>query len=204
MKEIQSREDVFNHFGVDSNAELERSMYKYTSCGAWAEVGTEDAFDNKEAAWTAKYVRCQGEWSLAEIKDASGKPCPQVPVEVQDYFWPNFENLQEELERVLDTKGMEAEYTAEIKWREITGIREVFRVGSIVEGTDAEAETRYVYLPCKAEDLDAAVQAVEDDAELIWNQTHGCEECAKRNGWEWPGCSVDEECPSCDGYGVVI
>ena len=221
VKEIKSMWDVFEHFDIDvdmsldpatrlkkANERLDRSLYKYTSCGAWGKVEKEDVYERRRGKWTARYVRCQDDWSLQEIKDENGVKQPRVPNEVSTYFWPPiaFDELQKELKEILKTDAMEMEYTTpeEIDWSVKTGERDVFMVGSIVEGVDEEAETQYVYLPCTAEDLDAAVANVERDAEFIWQQTHGCEKCAERNGWEWPGCAIDEECPECGGNGVVI
>lgn len=202
---IRTKQDVFDHFGVEDDKGLDRALYKYTACGAWGKVTTEDIVERKKATWTGKYTRCQGEWTLQGIFDADGKPVAPVPEEVAFYFWPDYDanERQKDLESILGS-GMEAEHSAEIEWSVKTGQHDVFMVGSIVEGVDEEAETEYVYLPCTGKDLDDAVERVEQSAEFIWKNTHGCEECAKRNGWEWPGCAVDEECPVCGGDGTVI
>lgn len=203
MKTIETEADVYEHFDAKDAKGLERSLYKYTSCGAWGKVQKEGVYQTRKSQWTGKYSRCQDEWCLQGIFDSTGKFVAPVPPEVQLYFWPGGDGMQQELEAVLGS-GMEASYTAEIEWREKTGEHTVFIVGSIVEGVDEEAETRHVYLPCTGKDLDDAVEAVEKDCEFIWNNTHGCEECSKRNGWDWPGCAVDEECPSCEGSGISI
>lgn len=200
---IRTKQDVFDHFGVEDDEGLDRALYKYTECGAWGKVETVGVYEKRTSVWTAKYTRCQGEWSLQGIYDAEGKAVAPVVKEVVDYFWPDVKSLQEDLEAVLGS-GMEASHSAEIEWTVRVGDREIFSVGSIVEGIEREARTQCVYLPCSSEDLDQAVADVEEEARLIWMDTHGCEECAKRNGWEWPGCAVDEECPECEGIGISI
>ena len=115
----------------------------------------------------------------------------------------SYEELQRGLEVVLGD-GVVAKHTEEIEWSETIGTHTVFVVGSIVEGVDEEVPPVHVYLPCTSYDLDAAVKAVESEADFIWKNTHGCEECAKRNGWDFPGCAVDEDCPECGGDGVAI
>ena len=81
-------------------------------------------------------------------------------------------------------------------------------VGTIVEGTDAAPEMEWLDLLTYAEDedasrliadFDAAVQRIEDAAQDIWNETHGCDECVKHGG-----TAVDPNCPSCGGEGVAI
>lgn len=61
----------------------------------------------------------------------------------------------------------------------------------------------------------AAVYAVDKEAGEIWNDTHGCDTCAKH--WAaysgitvehlrdtWDSVPVWKDCPDCDGAGIVI
>ena len=86
-------------------------------------------------------------------------------------------------------------------------------VGSIVEGVDQCTES----IEVEANQLDeepeeyakrfyAALGEVEQEAESIWNDTHGCETCAKHYEID-----LDEElspvwtdCPDCQGHGTSI
>jgi len=86
-------------------------------------------------------------------------------------------------------------------------------LGSIVEGVDQCTES----IEVEAQQLDeepeeyskrfyAALDEVEKEADFIWNDTHGCETCAKH----W-GINRDEEmspiwaeCPDCRGSGTAI
>ena len=79
-------------------------------------------------------------------------------------------------------------------------------VGTIVEGTDAAPEMEWLNLTDYAEDEDAsrliadfdrAVQTIEDAADDIWMDTHGCDDCGTDG-------SVNPGCTSCLGEGVVI
>jgi hypothetical protein len=96
-------------------------------------------------------------------------------------------------------------------------------VGSIVEGVDECTATHVINLDDRdpgviSAEFDNAVQRVEDDADEIWMNTHGCETCARHwneigegaddMGAEMEGCDgmtpVWQECPDCFGTGVVI
>ena len=98
-----------------------------------------------------------------------------------------------------------------------------FLLGSIVEGVDQETgvyelEVRQLDEEPKqfAERFYKALEDVEREAEFIWNQTHGCETCAKHwqvdeyHGdaeftWGLDGVTpVWKDCPDCNGYGAVI
>jgi hypothetical protein len=90
-----------------------------------------------------------------------------------------------------------------------------------VEGVERTTETRIVDLlsdafetpEMAAKAYETAVQAVEDEASEIWNDTHGCPTCAKHFGncGEFGPFEGDDgitpvwdECPDCKGSGSVI
>ena len=86
-------------------------------------------------------------------------------------------------------------------------------VGSIVEGVDYGTDNIEVEAKQTEEDPSdyrtrfyAALTEVEQQADSIWDDTHGCETCAKH----W-GINLDDEmspiwtdCPDCQGSGVSI
>jgi len=86
-------------------------------------------------------------------------------------------------------------------------------VGSIVEGVDEGTDNIEIDAKQLDEDpsgyrarFDAALTEVEQQADSIWNDTHGCETCA-----EHLGINLDDEmspiwtkCPDCQGFGVSI
>lgn len=93
-----------------------------------------------------------------------------------------------------------------------------FLVGSIVEGVDYDCETRDVTWDQEEDEpetiherLYAAVTAVNDEANSIWHDTHGCDTChAHWIAEDIDGRTIDHyvpcwsECPDCGGNGVVI
>lgn len=81
-------------------------------------------------------------------------------------------------------------------------------IGSIVEGIDATAEEQVLSYPFTSEELEDAISAVEDDAERLWNETHGCQSCW--TGQEWGEAITDldffpvnPDCEFCRGEGIA-
>ena len=86
-------------------------------------------------------------------------------------------------------------------------------VGSIVEGVDYGTDDVEIEANQVDEEpsgyrarFDAALTEVEQQADSIWNDTHGCETCAKHLG-----VNLDDEmspiwtdCPDCSGDGTPI
>lgn len=75
-------------------------------------------------------------------------------------------------------------------------------VGSIVEGVEQCAETRHLTFPFTEHDWDDAVQAVEDDVDQIWAETHGCDQCGTET--ETGHIPINPDCSGCGGHGTVI
>jgi len=91
-------------------------------------------------------------------------------------------------------------------------------VGSIVEGVDYDCDPVTVTYPFELDEFWKALKAVEDQADHIWKDTHGCEDCHPNQGdgrW-WPvvnehGAEVEfgawpinKECKTCEGEGTII
>ena len=97
-------------------------------------------------------------------------------------------------------------------WVATTG--DAIQVGSTVEGADEGTEVHDLTYPFSKDDFWKAVQAVEDEAESIWKNTHGCEKCWPEGtcdewGNEWSPGEVgakptDPNCPECKGEGIVL
>lgn len=97
-------------------------------------------------------------------------------------------------------------------------------VGSIVEGVDCGTDEHELEVKQLDEAPDQfaerfykAVEEVNAEANSIWNDTHGCETCAKHWHGEgvlshvygrFEGCDgmtpVWDQCPTCEGSGVVV
>jgi len=91
-------------------------------------------------------------------------------------------------------------------------------VGSIVEGVDEGTDN----IEVEAKQLEetpseyrsrfyVALQEVEQQADCIWNDTHGCESCVAY--WTDQGLDIDDSgglvpvykyCPDCNGTGIAI
>ena len=81
-------------------------------------------------------------------------------------------------------------------------------LSAIVEGVDRCTKTHVVSMakPNAISRFDKALQAVDEEAGEIWDETHGCDSCAEHFGINrkvgyspiWDGC------PSCHGVGTVI
>jgi hypothetical protein len=86
-------------------------------------------------------------------------------------------------------------------------------VGSIVEGVDQCTQS----IEVEAQQLDeepedyykrfyVALDEVEKEADFIWNETHGCETCAKHFGVDLDAelSPVWAECPDCEASGRFV
>lgn len=76
------------------------------------------------------------------------------------------------------------------------------KVGSIVEGVDQTTETHTLVYPFTDHDWDMALEAVEKEADEIWNATHGCEACGEED--EFGNRPINPNCPVCGGEGTII
>ena len=84
-------------------------------------------------------------------------------------------------------------------------------LGSIVEGTDQCTMTYNLQYPFTIDQFQDSLQSVEDEANEIWNSTHGCQDCHdhpqvdecgnEREFGEWP---INPDCKTCEGEGVII
>lgn len=84
-----------------------------------------------------------------------------------------------------------------------------FSISSIVEGVDEGTSTHTIEVGDDSDKLSAtfweAIEAVENEALAIWNDTHGCEECAKHFGTDADELGpVWDECPNCKGKGIPV
>ncbi len=76
-------------------------------------------------------------------------------------------------------------------------------LGSIVEGVDEGTETHTLNYPFTIEEFWKALESVEDQAQEIWNATHGCEDCGDEcvdTGYT----PINPECKTCEGFGTII
>lgn len=211
LKTIQTPADVAAHFDADfdpnavmaeNSARLSRRIYKDTACGAWADFMRRDITHREQQKWVARYAKIDGVWQLLSLTHND------TPTEfsihggqVREYFFPTGIDMTEFLDG--EAKGaadLTLTDTVDVKVK--TGEEWVFRCGSIVEGIDAEVLPEEVSLPCTPDDLDRAVRCVEDAAESLWNDTHGCDDCGDENDSGYR--SINPVCASCRGEGTVL
>jgi hypothetical protein len=81
-------------------------------------------------------------------------------------------------------------------------------VGSIVEGVDEGTEAHRLDFPFHIKDFWRALEKVEQEADMIWMATHGCEQCGEEGidaiGEPTGYRRVNPDCQGCGGSGVVI
>jgi hypothetical protein len=75
-------------------------------------------------------------------------------------------------------------------------------INSIVEGVNSGTENYTLTFPFEINEFWNALGKVKKEAERIWNETHGCEDCGKEN--EMGYTSVNLECKTCNGEGIII
>ena len=222
-KKIRTPQDVADMFGADTPEGISRRVYKGTNCGAWAEVveRVEERVEEREETWTAEF-RClpSGGTRVTHVrKRGRAQICTcSAPQEIRDFLalpcvhFTNSTLTADELKNI-NPPDPGVCGTKRIWWRApdvayITFVTKVkraspnrwlwkFRVGSIVEGCDQEIDVEEVFLPCAAQDIHDAIQAVEDEAKAIWNDTHGCPKCRM-------GGAINPTCRSCKGQGQIL
>jgi hypothetical protein len=82
-------------------------------------------------------------------------------------------------------------------------------VSSILEGVEEKTSTHIIKLsePTPAKKLRKAIELIEEEAEDIWQNTHGCEGCAKLNGQSLNSeeyTPVNINCKKCCGEGCCF
>ncbi len=76
-------------------------------------------------------------------------------------------------------------------------------VSGYCEGVEAECPSYALLYPFPAEEFDRACQSADQDGCDLWNETHGCDDCADEDpmtGYR----PVNPQCPSCNGDGIIL
>ena len=162
---------------------LYRSVYKHVSCGPMLGVTVYMMLEQPNSDHAGPNMVCDEQWGDKTI-------------------------YGDDLRQFVDWKTM----------REHGLIIKGLSVSSIVEGVDQTTDTIVVNWDLEEkepEDLKTefwqAVQEVENQADHIWKDTHGCDTCREHWQTEWESeigefdnCVVWEDCPTCHGDGVAI
>ena len=171
------------------NRRLSRRLYKDTSCGAWGKLHEEiKAVGLHSTSWTAVFVNCANGVAIHSVSRSHGKvvAIKDLPWAVKTYHCigvrdlegsivpiaESFKDLIDIFERENQPYQMVAVDRIRVSFKvdlpRATKKVMVFRCGSsIVEGSEAEAQPIEVILPCTPEDLDEAVNNVEDQVNEI-------------------------------------
>ncbi|CAB4126781.1 hypothetical protein UFOVP75_32 [uncultured Caudovirales phage] len=161
-QQLASLADIADYFGAfkPTNESLSRRVYKDTECGAWAKVITRTKVDGKVENWQVRYARVDGVWTVIDCNCTGiARNWSDVPAEVRAYFWPNAEEVNTYLSETCPS-AVEHTESAHILVKYIDGEENVFIVGSIAEGTDAEF-ARQLVLPATPQEVDDAIKDVE-------------------------------------------
>jgi len=77
-------------------------------------------------------------------------------------------------------------------------------VGSIVEGVEEQTVPIKLHWPFPLEAYTEALRKTEEEAQTIWDRTHGCLCCAGEGQWDPANTPVAPDCPCCHGKGVAV
>jgi hypothetical protein len=196
-----SEDDAGNPLPLEElNRRLSRRVYKDTDCGAWAKVSERTvAIGTSKRRWTALLTEVGQSVRVEHARMEHGKKVSvaELPKVVRQYLCLG-DDLSNDIMDIGETsaeliEGLERDHIPHAQvnrsphqWRvhfhcdTPKAYKQVFvvEIGSIVEGTDAELHEE-TELPCSSEQLDAMVKAVEDAADEVWKDTHGCDQCGK-------------------------
>lgn len=235
---IRNARMLADHIGANydddsTDQDLEEAMshriYKDTSCGAWLALREIQSGKRREV-WSARLMK-----SIVGIHASRVRRVGQKRIEPQDVpdYIRQFLDIQEGLNSKTDIpveiwQGLSADYDTGGHILKVTQIHPIEKVvtfwverpvyvkgvavGSIVEGCDAEVMPEELTFPFRSSAFWKMVQNVEDEADRIWKDTHGCETCEAH--WieeygdakfgEYGGIPAWDECPECNGDGAVI
>ena len=179
--------------------DLYRQIYKYIACGPWLSA------------------------RIQYIKVLEPDGFDEYPHEQEVEEWVLSDALEQEVEEWVNSNALYRLGT----WADMDSqgvLVTALKVGSIVEGCDNgtdEHELEVKQLDEEpeqfAERFFKAVEEVNAEANFMWNDTHGCETCAKH--WHnegvlahtygsFEGCDgmtpVWKDCPDCEGSGTCI
>lgn len=188
-------EQAFSEF--NGPGELYRAVYKYTECGPgmgvciqYIEVLPPDGFhDYPSEVERSKWIYCDELYSLGSWSDMADKGLLILALSVS--------SIVEGVDQTTDTH----EISCDPDHLELQATKE--------EGDDLHKTLRRLFY--------RAVDLVNEEADEIWQATHGCDICAQH--WASQGITegmygpmegydgathVWKDCPECQGHGVAF
>ena len=208
---IACLKDLCDHFGVDDARHLEKVIYKGTACGAWITFDEPGEGPGPTEKWSVRLARSiTKDIVVHSARRAHGRTLYH-PEE-----WP-----KQVCKYMLLSPGSRRVETADPDgiWEEL-GAREIAHlhrftvlgtrrhiggvtVGSIVEGVDQCVEPRSLRYPFALDAFFAALDEVEAEADRIWEETHGCEECGEADP-DTGYTPINPNCAHCHGAGTIL
>jgi hypothetical protein len=121
---------------------------------------------------------------------------------------PVVNNLKEFLEArgcwekdFSDVEKATYKYTTCGAW--ITQSSDGIKIGSIVEGCDQGTSEYTLDYPFEIDLFWDSLDKVDKEAEKIWDETHGCDDCGEENP-ETGYTAINYQCKTCNGEGAII
>lgn len=76
-------------------------------------------------------------------------------------------------------------------------------LGSVIEGVEFGTEVQTLLYPFSIDSFYDALSKVEKEAKVIWNDTHGCDDCGSTDR-ETGYIPVNPNCLVCNGEGLPL
>ena len=188
---ITSLTDLFEHFGVDSVERLSRALYKNTDCGAWCSIVKPGKVQTgtRTETWTANICRSIAGPVPVTVRKAHCKAVTRAdfPQYVKDFLllygqksemevtWDllvTLDSTNPGIVKVTNISDTEMFVTFEVQAPVFKTHTGGITIGSIVEGSDAGVLPSTLHFPFSADDLDAVIQGIEDEADRLWREAN--------------------------------
>jgi hypothetical protein len=189
---IRNTEDLLHHYGegttgcvTQDDRTLSRRVYKSTDCGAWAALipPGESPVGTRSEEWTAHVTNSILGPRVRSVrkKGCATVPANDAPAHVRGYLlltkanqiegmtWAEVEALDaDDIVRVTRGKGLKVTFRMEapVMKPHAGGVR----LGSIVEGSDAEVMPEELMFPFSEADLEQAIENIEAEADFLWHR----------------------------------
>ena len=201
---IRNTAELLNHFGVENERQLDRAIYKNTECGAWAKLVAPGArkVGTRSETWTAKVRMSIAGAVCASVRKKGGKTLPSTdaPSYVQEFLlldstfpephqkglpqlmhsvtWEQLRDMPADGDRIVKNT-QSGPLTLFITFMVDAPVVKTHRggvlFGSIVEGSDAEVWPEELLFPFSPDDLDRAIENIEEEADRLWDEANSDE-----------------------------
>lgn len=188
MKTFKHPQDVLNHYDAKDEEWLSHRFYKMTDCGAWAKFGTRTRrLIGKPETWIVLTRRgIDGVYIIKARRPGRAFVFGHgIPEYVRDYFlaektgnktaldiqeWEQFQPNGADILEVVVKDALTRSLTVTLDNIQ-TVTENGLRVGTIVEGSDAEFD-EFLAFPFTLDQLNAAIQGIELAADDAWQEAH--------------------------------